>query len=308
MSLFRTFVAPLILVVMVVHPAFADNSIVVESRTFAPGQTVCTVGVFISNEVPLVGMVFQLEARTVSGGAYFVGPVGSVFFQVRPGARVDASPLGSADPLGRWPEASRTRRRFATPTTTNTCSGPVSSTWATPTASVDGISPDAVEYATVSVADPQADEEYALAAGADPATRDSASFFFVFDVNTNIGCFEIDSCCTTPANHIAFVDEFTTAIVPSFTKGTICISGCFCECHGNPAVVSNPAIDILDVIYTLSVAFRGQSDIPDTSPVCPIDATDLDCNGHSDVIDVIKMVDVAFRSASPTTVFCDPCP
>ncbi len=161
---------------------------------------------------------------------------------------------------------------------------------------------------TVSVADPQADEEYALAAGADPATRDSASFFFVFDVNTNIGCFEIDSCCTTPANHIAFVDEFTNAIVPSFTKGTICISGCFCECHGNPAVASNPNIDVLDVVYTLYVAFRGQSSIPDTSPVCPVNATDVDCNGHSDVIDVIKMIDVAFRSADPASVFCDPCP
>lgn len=307
MSILRLLVTAAILVVSVMPLALAANSIVVESRTFAVGQTACTVGVFVSNEVPLVGMVFQLEARTVSGGAYFVGPVGSSFLQARPGGRVDASPLGSADPLGRWPEASRTRRLFANPAA-NTCSGPVSHTWSTPSASLDGVSPDAVEYATVSLASPQDDEEYALGAGSDPATRDSSSFFLRFNVNSNVGCFEIDSCCTTPANHIAFVDEFTNAIVPSFTKGTICISGCVCESHGNPAVVSNPAIDVLDVIYTLNVAFGGRADISDNSPACPVTTTDVDCNGHTDIIDALKMIYVAFNSVDPATIFCDPCP
>jgi hypothetical protein len=100
----------------------------------------------------------------------------------------------------------------------------------------------------------------------------------------------------------------TNEIAPSFTKGVICVTGCVCDCHANPAACSDPAVNVLDVLYTINVAFRGFAEIDDNNPLCPTKATDVNCDGVSSVIDVIKMVDVAFRAGDPAAVFCDPCP
>lgn len=81
-------------------------------------------------------------------------------------------------------------------------------------------------------------------------------------------------------------------------------NGCQCPCHGDPGC--NGAIDVLDVINTISVAFRGESAIVDTD--CfpnPGGRTDVDCSGSTDVIDVVLMVGVAFRGETPS--FCEPC-
>jgi subtilisin family serine protease len=81
-------------------------------------------------------------------------------------------------------------------------------------------------------------------------------------------------------------------------------NGCQCPCHADPGC--NGAIDVVDVVNTISVAFRGESSLidPDCFPN-PGGRTDVDCSGSTDIIDVVRMVGVAFRGETPN--FCDPC-
>ncbi|MBI3872688.1 MAG: hypothetical protein HY304_06400 [candidate division Zixibacteria bacterium] len=80
--------------------------------------------------------------------------------------------------------------------------------------------------------------------------------------------------------------------------------GCGCTCHADPQC--DGQTDILDVIQTVNVAFRGQPAI--TDPGSTKERTDTDCSGATDVVDVVKIVNVAFRAADPAGEFCNPCP
>jgi hypothetical protein len=80
--------------------------------------------------------------------------------------------------------------------------------------------------------------------------------------------------------------------------------GCLCLCHGDPSC--NGATDVVDVVNTIAVAFRGDPAFLDFE--CypnPGGRTDVDCTGSTDIIDVVRMVGVAFRGETPA--FCDPC-
>jgi hypothetical protein len=80
---------------------------------------------------------------------------------------------------------------------------------------------------------------------------------------------------------------------------------CVCVCHADPAC--DDVTDVLDVVKTIDVAFRGSPEENDTGPLCAATQTDLNCSGTTDIVDVVKIVNVAFRSADPATEFCDPC-
>jgi hypothetical protein len=82
---------------------------------------------------------------------------------------------------------------------------------------------------------------------------------------------------------------------------------CACDCHGDPGGC-NGVQDIVDVVQTVNVAFRGAASILDPNTNCPYETTDVNCGGSTDVIDVVKMVNVAFRGANVATEFCNPCP
>ena len=79
---------------------------------------------------------------------------------------------------------------------------------------------------------------------------------------------------------------------------------CVCLCHADPSC-DGIRSDILDVLNTVNVAFRGIS--ATTDPQCPHQRTDVDCSGSTDVLDVAKTIGVAFRGASAMTSFCAPC-
>lgn len=81
-------------------------------------------------------------------------------------------------------------------------------------------------------------------------------------------------------------------------------NGCHCPCASDPAC--NGATDIVDVVNTVGVAFRGEAVIidPDCFPN-PGGRTDVDCSGSTDVLDVVKIIDVAFRGS--TLLLCNPC-
>ncbi|MBI3873015.1 MAG: hypothetical protein HY304_08085 [candidate division Zixibacteria bacterium] len=78
---------------------------------------------------------------------------------------------------------------------------------------------------------------------------------------------------------------------------------CTCPCHHDPQC--DGVTDVLDVVKTIGVAFRGSPAV--TDPGCPRQQTDLDCNGVTDVLDVVRMIGVAFRGADPATTICNPC-
>jgi hypothetical protein len=81
---------------------------------------------------------------------------------------------------------------------------------------------------------------------------------------------------------------------------------CDCNCHADPLCDGNT--DVLDVVGTVGVAFRGDLATSDSNcPHQPAGRTDVDCSGATDVLDVVKMVGVAFRGESAATNFCDPC-
>jgi hypothetical protein len=89
-------------------------------------------------------------------------------------------------------------------------------------------------------------------------------------------------------------------------RNVIPSTDCVCDCHADP--VCDAATDVLDVVSTINVAFRGNPAEIDPNAACPWQETDVDCTGFTDVIDVVKTVNVSFRGANAATEFCDPCP
>ncbi|HUU45174.1 MAG TPA: hypothetical protein VM118_05515, partial [Acidobacteriota bacterium] len=78
---------------------------------------------------------------------------------------------------------------------------------------------------------------------------------------------------------------------------------CHCPCHADPAC--DGAINVLDVVHAVDVAFRGSTAAFDEN--CPFEQTDVDCTGFTNVLDVVHFVNVAFRGGDSETEFCDPC-
>ena len=83
---------------------------------------------------------------------------------------------------------------------------------------------------------------------------------------------------------------------------------CLCLCHADPGGNCDAVVDILDVVQTIGVAFRGEAAVPDPGGTCPNAMTDVNCSGATDVIDVVSMITVAFRGGNAATEFCRPCP
>jgi hypothetical protein len=184
-----------------------SGSVVVESRTFVRNQPACSIGVFIQNPVSLTALVIPLELRTTSGGTFVAGTLNATFFAAQQGQRVAASDLGSS--------ALAATRVFDSPAGVNSCSGPTSETWAISNSGFTASSPDGVYFGSSGAS--------GLSAGSDPPARENASLLFVFNVNGNVGTFEIDTCCCLPANHLCFVDFGNNPLLPSFTKGVVTI-------------------------------------------------------------------------------------
>ena len=226
-------IACCLLVCLMATQAMAVNSVVVESKAVVASATGVLVGVFVTNDIDIIGAVFPFEIRTVSGGAFIVGGLTSPTSQwTMPAAnRMGNSPLGFADVSGDdlWPNANTTFSKYAVPS--GDCSGPVSTTFAESAAQWDGTSPDGVLLATVSTGNPTFQEIY-LHPGTDAAG--APSLRFRFNINANNGCFMIDTCCTTPANHLAYVDANTQGVATEFTPGFITVGTGSCVQQNSP--------------------------------------------------------------------------
>jgi len=230
----------LIALLVVAAPAavWAANHVKVESKGVAAGATGVQVAVFVTNDIDLLAVVLPLELRSITPGSYVVGPSAQFKFKIDANHRIGKSPL-----MG-----SVTENKYAVPTSTpeDLCSGPTSSTYAVP-ATPDFVSPDAVMDALVSQAAPP--KLYYLPPGDDnvagvftdwpdegETTNYAAggSFYFLFNVTSTPGWFEIDTCCTTPGNHLSFTRLNTELYAPTFERGLIKIGNATA-----PPVVSN---------------------------------------------------------------------
>lgn len=277
------------------------NSVFIESKTVLPGQTGVTVGAYISNAVPATAIVLPFEFRTVGSAtgphAYTHGPVTRAW---NPLGRVDTSVLGPAslhsDPayiVNHWyPVRGGVE-----------CSGPVSGTYTAANATPDNVSPDGCLFAAVSTGcGPGCDGDIDLDPGFESVGVDAPSFLIQFDVNTVQGQFEIDTCCVGPANHLFYIDRNTSIVPFDFTKGVITI-GCECACLGDP--VCDGTSDVLDLIETINVAFRGVAGITDSD--CMFSRDDLNASGETDIVDVSLMVSAVYRGELIGTVVTNPC-
>lgn len=217
--------------------AHGANAIVVESRQFATGQTACSVGVFLANDVPVQGLTIPLEFRRLDSAYIVGGQTQPPFLWSMPAAnRLGRSPLGvSRDTAGGGMSSVVTMLLYAEPVS-QPCGGPVSGSYATAARYPDGTSPDAVFAATISVADPRSGANIYLLPGADTLRTDSASLILRFNVQATEGCFIIDTCCVRPANHLLYIDNETQPIIPDFKPGYITVGRGTCP----PAGAASP--------------------------------------------------------------------
>lgn len=181
--------------------AWAVNSVtVVPDTTVDLGATSVQIGIFIENDIDLNAIILPIEIRSGSGSSAFIA--GSLTLLANPAGRVGNSGITDFEIKNTYP------------TPLDSCSGPTSRSYAAP-ASPDFASPDAVFYSGVRFTGA------CLTAGADDPSI--PSFFLTFDVNSNLGSFEIDTCCITPANHLIFAGcgDPAPVITPSFSMGVV---------------------------------------------------------------------------------------
>ena len=116
-----------------------------------------------------------------------------------------------------------------------------------------------------------------------------------------------DNFVDCDSNLIADSCEIVHGLKPDVNANWIpdgCEVICDCPCAGDP-ICDGILSDILDVIETVNVAFRGLAETAD--PNCSTGRTDLDCDGVTTVLDVVGIVNVAFRGVGAGTEFCVPC-
>ncbi|MEW5702070.1 MAG: hypothetical protein AB1792_07575 [Candidatus Zixiibacteriota bacterium] len=268
-----------------VSAGWAANSVVIESKAAPRGARV-QLGIYVTNDVPLSGIVLPLEIRSVTPGSYIADT-----FCLEAAHRLDSFLTGFVvvDYL---------------PSPDNTASWMCQGRGYAGRGAIDFNSPDAVIYAGMLSGD-----DDVLPPGTDGAPPGSTpSVELTFNVTATDGTFEIDTTCITYNNHIQFADDSepgtVVGIVPAFTKGVVTI-GCACDCHGDP--VCDHVHTILDLNKVIGVAFRGDPPVIDPNPMCPYTDTGVNCDGVTTVIDVGKMRNVVFMGANPETEFCEPC-
>lgn len=282
--------------------ASATNSVVVESQVMIIGTTETVVGVAISNTDPIAGFLVPLEIRPLTPGTSIAD---TIIYQMNPLGRVANSPLGYADSSvdSLWPEATRVHHQSCE-VCPQSCSGPISNTYCVGGADCNSpTGPYGLFFGTVSMGDPQIGELINLDPGADPVNGADASLQIILSqMSPDTGIFEIDTACWTPANSIGYVLADGNFVTPSFTKGII-ERRCDCSCHAD--VECDGVTNIVDVVTTVSIVFRGYSLPP--QPFCPRLQADVNCDGVTDIQDVVLTIEVAFRGADLSLITCDPC-
>jgi hypothetical protein len=284
---------------------YAANTVTIESKSVPFGTSVCTLGVYITNDLPIVTVSLSLQSRSVSGGAYLGGAITSdnCRLEIVPGSRVHNSPLGPASVD--WPDALVFKYVYRTPD--GTCGEPAGvslTTFRFVAPTPDTISPDGFLFVTVSTGDLNQGELPWLDNGSDPPG--SPSFRLLLSLNDRVGQIAVEPACVN-ATVCSFYELNGEEHLATVTSGTVTHLACACDCHADP-VCDGLQSDIRDVVNTINVAFRGDAALADPNPSCPHQQTDFNCSTTTDILDVVLATNVAFRSGDPATEYCNPCP
>lgn len=253
----------------------AANSVTVESKSVAPGSTGVSVGIYVTNDVSIQGLVIPLEIRSVLGSGFITNSL-AISRQNRLTGNLQGHTTNSVLPA-------------KDNTTWYKCDGSGYKT----RGSADYVSPEGYLFAALDLSGSNP-----MAAGADGSGQ--PSLHITFGVTNQYGMFVIDTTCVTPDNHLAFYTSGRELITPSFTRGSIslCTS---CPCWADPhcdGILS----DVLDVINLTNVAFRGVSSVTDQG--CLVQRQDVNADGIVDILDVIRIVNVAFRAGDHSANPC----
>lgn len=178
-----------------------SGTVVVASISATAGQQGLVIPVRLTNDFPLRGIVMPLALRSVDAGAFVTSlklsfgdrlPIDGVLSDIKftnqlyseDGACKDNKPGG-----------------FGTIATNDTLAHAISG------------SPVGALFSRQRLIGDN------LPSGAD----NTGSFLMTVDVTSAAGRFEIDTTCVNPSNHLLLVKPDVSAIIPSFTKGTITI-------------------------------------------------------------------------------------
>jgi hypothetical protein len=253
----------------------AGGSVIIESKTVPANAQNAEIGIYLQNGADLGGLLLPLEIRSVTPGSFISGDI-----EFMKNGRM----LQHWGAIGVWP----LEYYYPTTTPSNTCSGPLSSTYDSnevlqPPASFT--SPAGFLWGTLACG------ANCLPPGDDgPPGTGNPSLIVSFGVTGVPGSFEIDTCCIAPGNHLSMIDcDGDSVFSPTFTKGVVTIAPCDCPAL-NDANHNGIPFEIGDWVRMTYLAFGGE---PSTiTPTCRCSDGDVDCNGLIDVVDLVRMVHV----------------
>jgi len=294
MDTFRAMCLAIILASYAGSIALGANMVSIESKQLPAGSSEALVGVYIANDMDLSGLVIPLRYVALDSNAYMseswdLTVQGRLSAWAEPGASYTVSEFYTEKHYSAFDWRGVACEQDST-----------GLTWSTPSDTFDFVSPDASVLMIIGINPP------VLEAGDDGIPGSGTpSIELIFGIGNVLGSMEIDTVCISPANRLAFVDEFYEPVQGvDFLKSTIEIC-CACDCHADPQC--DGVYNVFDVVKISQVVNQGYPEPADPNPCCPYKKTDVDCDGDTDQTDLDKMGAVCFQYADPDTTFCRPC-
>jgi hypothetical protein len=269
----------------------------IESKWVEAGQSNVTLGVYLTNSVPLGAVLLTHEIRMIHVGSFIRRTL-----DIRPQGRL-MEWTGDEIPFTTELYFPFRSSRSAPTQCAADSAGKVWQ-WMRNDSLPDFMGEEALLYNFIGM---DFERPY-LMPGTDGTQGDGIpSALIVFDVTDVGGAFIIDTTCTAPANHLTFIYEDGNELLPmtpAFRPGIVLI-GCNAECHGDPNC--DGQCNLIDLVRSVDVAFNNAPPAIDPDPRCPVENTDVNCDLTTDVLDVVHMVNVQYRFAPMQSEFCVPC-
>ena len=227
--------------------ALAVNTIIVESKSVAKGETGVRIPVYITNDVDVKGIIVPLALRELTPGAFITSMTMSFEDRLPP-----TGPLATINFRNQYAEED------------GSCKSDLPGGFGTITSATGGpnpvvASPEGVLFVRQRLFPPD------LPPGADV----TGSYVMTVDVTSVDGTFEIDTTCADPASHILYVLLDNTGLIPDFTKGVITIGEGGSQNNPPTAVCQDVTVDAdanCEAAVTPEQVNNGSSD-PDGDPI-----------------------------------------
>ncbi len=193
--------------------AYAVNSVVVPSQNLDPNETGVEIRALITNDIEIKGLVVPLAFRTVAG-AVSITSLRLTFRERLAAGNPELTPIQVSNIYAEENGSCKDGQPggFGTFTFDDTLAHVITNM------------PVGLLYVRNSLFQPPLP----------PGSDTDGSLNMIVDVNAGPGQFEVDTTCTDPANHLAFIRESDgLSLAPSFTKGVFTI--------GNPPIARDTA-------------------------------------------------------------------